>query len=288
MSSSADTVRLARGAIDVLPEGELEARLAQAKREDRPLRIKLGADPSAPDLHLGHTVVLTKLREFQDLGHTVIFLIGDFTARIGDPSGRSETRRPLEADTVATNAATYAEQVFKILDRARTEVRFNSEWMSGMAADDLVRLCGQYTVARILERDDFSKRMREGRPIGIHEFLYPLVQGYDSVALRADVEVGGTDQRFNLLVGREIQKAYGLAPQIVMTLPLLEGTDGVQKMSKSLGNYVGVTEPADEIFGKIMSISDTLMLRWYDVLESDRASDVRAVAAFRRFEAVLE
>jgi tyrosyl-tRNA synthetase len=273
--SSADVARLAHGTIDVLPEGELEGRLAQAKRENRPLRIKLGADPSAPDLHLGHTVVLSKLREFQDLGHTVIFLIGDFTARIGDPSGRSETRRPLEADTVATNAATYADQVFKILDRARTEVRFNSEWMSRMAADDMVRLCGQYTVARILERDDFSKRMQENRPIGIHEFLYPLVQGYDSVALKADIEVGGTDQRFNLLVGREIQKAYGQPPQIVMTLPLLEGTDGVQKMSKSLGNYVGVTEPPDEIFGKIMSISDTLMLRWYDVLDSGRATIVR-------------
>lgn len=276
MSATSETERLMRGAVDVLPEGELEQRLAMARREGRPLRIKLGADPSAPDLHLGHTVVLAKLRDFQEFGHTVVFLVGDFTARIGDPSGRSETRRPLDPATVQANASTYAEQVFKILDPSRTEVRFNSEWMSTITADDFVRLCGHYTVARILERDDFSRRLREGRPIGIHEFLYPLVQGYDSVALRADVEVGGTDQRFNLLVGREIQKAYGMAPQLVMTLPLLEGTDGIQKMSKSLGNYVGVTEPADEIFGKIMSISDQLMLRWYDVLEWDQASAVRA------------
>jgi len=267
--------RLCRGTVDVLPKGELERRLETARTEGRPLRVKLGADPSAPDLHLGHTVVLSKLRDFQDLGHTVIFLVGDFTARIGDPSGRSETRRSLDAATVAENARTYQDQVFKILDRSRTEVRFNSEWMSAMPADEMVRLCGQYTVARILERDDFNKRMRENRPIGIHEFLYPLVQGYDSVALRADVEVGGTDQRFNLLVGREIQKAYGMAPQVVMTLPLLEGTDGVHKMSKSLGNYVGVTEPADEIFGKIMSISDELMFRWYDVLDVGNAAAVR-------------
>ncbi len=274
--ASREIERLMRGVVDVLPEGALAERLGAARREGRPLRVKLGADPSAPDLHLGHMVVVTKLREFQDLGHTVVFLIGDFTARIGDPTGRSETRRSLDAATVKANAETYARQVFKVLDPDRTEVRYNSEWMSVMPADDLVRLCGQYTVARILERDDFSKRMHEGRPIGIHEFLYPLVQGYDSVALRADVEVGGTDQRFNLLVGREIQKAYGMAPQIVMTLPLLEGTDGVQKMSKSLGNYVGVTEPPDEIFGKIMSISDQLMLRWYDVLDGDRAASVRA------------
>ncbi len=268
--------RLSRGTVDVLPEGELAAKLALARRENRPLRIKLGADPSAPDLHLGHTVVLRKLREFQDMGHQVVFLIGDFTARIGDPSGRSETRRPLDVETVKANAQTYAEQVFRILDREHTEVRFNSEWMAEMPSDALVRLCGQYTVARILERDDFSRRFRDGKPIGVHEFLYPLVQGYDSVALRADIEVGGTDQRFNLLVGREIQKAYGVLPQVVMTLPLLEGTDGVQKMSKSLGNYVGVSEPADEIFGKIMSIGDPLMLRWYDLLEPEAAEKVRA------------
>jgi tyrosyl-tRNA synthetase len=271
--------RLYRGVVDVLPDGALDEKLAMAEREGRPLRIKLGADPSAPDLHLGHTVVLSKLRDFQEIGHHVIFLVGDFTARIGDPSGRSETRRPLDSATIETNARTYTEQVFKILDRNRTEVRFNSEWMGKFSANDFVWLCGQYTVARILERDDFSKRFREGRPIGIHEFLYPLVQAYDSVALRADVEVGGTDQRFNLLVGREIQKAYGVAPQAVMTLPLLEGTDGVQKMSKSLGNYVGVTESPDEMFGKIMSVSDELMLRWYDVLEAERAEAVRSEIA---------
>ena len=277
MSVSRDVVEaLMEGVVDALPEAGLAERLSLAAHEERPLRVKLGADPSAPDLHLGHTVVLRKLRQFQEFGHTVIFLIGDFTARIGDPSGRSETRRPLDPDTVRRNADTYAQQVFKILDRKRTEVRFNSEWMSTMSADDIVRLCGQYTVARILERDDFSKRMNEGRPIGIHEFLYPLVQGYDSVALRADIEVGGTDQRFNLLVGREIQKAYGMPPQVVMTLPLLEGTDGVQKMSKSLNNYVGLTEAPDEIFGKIMSISDLVMVRWYDLLEPDLAQAARA------------
>lgn len=267
---------LYRGAVDVLPEGGLEEKLTLAEREGRPLRIKLGADPSAPDLHLGHTVVLSKLRDFQEAGHQIIFLVGDFTARIGDPSGRSETRRPLDPGTIQANAQTYTEQVFKILDRNRTEVRFNSEWMGRFSADEFVWLCGQYTVARILERDDFSKRFRDGRPIGIHEFIYPLVQGYDSVMLKADVEVGGTDQRFNLLVGREIQRAYDMAPQAVMTLPLLEGTDGVQKMSKSLGNYVGVTDGPDEIFGKVMSVSDELMLRWYDVLDPEQAPTVRS------------
>jgi tyrosyl-tRNA synthetase len=275
MAAADDLDGLRQGVTDVVPESELAAKLALAERERRPLRVKLGADPSAPDLHLGHTVVLSKLRQFQDLGHTVIFLIGDFTARIGDPSGRSETRKPLSPEEVDANAATYTEQVFRILDRDRTEVRFNSEWMATMRADDLVRLCGQYTVARILERDDFEQRFRSGRPIGIHEFLYPLVQGYDSVALRADVELGGTDQRFNLLVGREIQKAYGVPQQVIMTMPLLEGTDGVQKMSKSLGNYVGITEAPDEIFGKVMSISDGLMLRWYDLLEPSVAAGVR-------------
>jgi tyrosyl-tRNA synthetase len=271
---TAELERLRRGAVDVIPGGELEARLERARREKRPLRVKLGADPSAPDLHLGHTVVLSKLRDFQDQGHTVVFLIGDFTARIGDPSGRSETRRALSEEEIRRNAATYTDQVFRVLDPARTEVRFNSEWMDAMTAGDVVRLCGHYTVARILERDDFNKRFREERPIGIHEFLYPLVQAYDSVVLRADVEVGGTDQRFNLLVGREIQKAYEVLPQIVMTLPLLEGLDGVQKMSKSLGNAVGITEPADEIFGKIMSISDDLMIKWYQVLAPDDAATV--------------
>jgi tyrosyl-tRNA synthetase len=240
------------------------------------LRVKLGADPSAPDLHLGHAVVLTKLRQFQDLGHTVVFLIGDFTGRIGDPTGRSETRRSLSPEEIAANAETYREQVFKILDPARTEIRFNSEWMEGMNASDLVRLCAHYTVARILERDDFARRFAEHRPIHIHEFLYPLVQGYDSVALRADVEVGGTDQRFNLLVGREIQKAYGQEPQIILTLPLLEGTDGVQKMSKSLGNYIGVTEAPEVMFGKVMSVSDALMMRYYELLTDVDVSALRA------------
>ena len=273
-SSEAAVDRLVRGTTAVVSRDELADRLATAARDGRPLRVKLGADPSAPDLHLGHTVVLNKLREFQELGHTVIFLIGDFTARIGDPSGRAEGRRPLDPDEIRRNATTYTDQVFAILDRDRTEVRMNSEWMDRMTASDLVRLCAQYTVARILERDDFSARFREQRPIGIHEFLYPLIQGYDSIALRADVEVGGSDQRFNLLVGRELQKAHGMAPQIIMTLPILEGTDGVQKMSKSLGNYVGILDSPDEMFGKIMSISDDLMARWYAILEPHDATAI--------------
>ncbi len=262
---------LRRGAVDIISESELLSKL----RLGRPLRVKFGADPSAPDLHLGHVVVLRKLRQFQELGHQVIFLIGDFTARIGDPTGRSETRRPLSAAEVASNAKTYQEQVFKILDPARTEVRFNSEWMEQMRAAEFVALCSHYTVARMLERDDFAKRYRQRQAIGIHEFLYPLIQGYDSVALQADVEVGGTDQRFNLLVGREIQKAFGQAPQVVFTLPLLEGTDGVQKMSKSLGNAIGVTEPADEMFGKVMSISDELMLRYFELLTERDVAEIR-------------
>jgi tyrosyl-tRNA synthetase len=256
--------RIRRGTVDILPLEELAVKLSAG----RPLRVKFGADPSAPDLHLGHTVALTKLRQFQDLGHRVIFLIGDFTGMIGDPTGKSETRAPLTRDEVSANAETYRQQVFKILDPERTEVRFNSEWMDRMTAAEMVRLCAHYTVARMLERDDFAKRYAQERAIGIHEFLYPLIQGYDSVALRADVEVGGTDQRFNLLVGREIQKAYGLAPQVVLTLPLLEGTDGVQKMSKSLGNAIGIAEPAAEIFGKVMSISDGMMVRYYELLTS--------------------
>lgn len=261
-----------RGTVDVLPEDELGAKL----REARPLRVKFGADPSAPDLHLGHVVALTKLRQFQDLGHTVIFLIGDFTGMIGDPTGKSETRKPLTREQVRANAETYQQQVFKVLDPQRTELRFNSEWMDQMPVADVVRLCAHYTVARMLERDDFAKRLREERAIGVHEFLYPLIQGYDSVALRADVEVVGTDQRFNLLVGRELQKAYGQSPQVVVTLPLLEGTDGVAKMSKSLGNAIGIADPPDEIFGKIMSISDTMMLRYYELLTSEDVSAFRA------------
>jgi len=253
-----------RGTVDIIPLEELQRKLESG----RPLRIKLGADPSAPDLHLGHTVVLNKLRQFQELGHVVIFLIGDFTGMIGDPTGRSETRKPLTREQIKHNAETYTKQVFKILDPARTETRFNSEWLDALSSADLVRLCGHYTVARLLERDDFAKRLSEGIPIHVHELLYPLVQGYDSVALRADVEVGGTDQRFNLLVGRELQRAYGQEPQVILTMPLLEGTDGVQKMSKSLGNFIGITEPPAEMYGKVMSISDSLMYKYYELLST--------------------
>ncbi len=265
---------LSRGVVDVVPKDEFAQKLKRARAQGRPLRVKLGADPSAPDLHLGHVVVLEKLRQFQELGHRVIFLIGDFTAMIGDPSGRSETRKPLSREEVVENARTYQLQVAKILDPKLTEVRFNSEWMGKFAASDFIRLAGQYTVARILERDDFAKRLNEQRAVGIHELLYPLIQGYDSVALRADVEVGGTDQCFNLLVAREIQRAYGVEPQAILTLPLLEGTDGVAKMSKSLGNYVGITEEADEMFGKLMSISDKLMLRYYTLLTDRDGGEV--------------
>ena len=255
-----ETIR--RGCDELLLESELKDRLT----EGRPLRIKAGFDPTAPDLHLGHTVLLNKLRQFQDLGHQVFFLIGDFTGMIGDPSGKNATRPPLTREAVAENARTYTEQVFRILDRDRTEIVFNSTWMDRFAAADLIRLAATHTVARMLERDDFSTRYRNNQPIAIHEFLYPLVQGYDSVALRAGVELGGTDQKFNLLMGRELQKHYGQAPQVVLTLPLLEGLDGVNKMSKSLGNYVGINESPQEIFGKLMSISDDLMWRYIDLL----------------------
>lgn len=270
MSSVSDQMEvIRRGVVDILPEGEMERKLARAEKEARPLRVKLGADPSAPDLHLGHVVVLRKLAQFQDLGHHVIFLVGDFTGRIGDPTGRSETRKALTREQVEANAETYREQIFKVLDPERTSVRLNSEWMEQMNGADMVRLCAQFTVARMLERDDFEKRMADGRAIGVHEFLYPLVQGYDSVALEADVEIGGTDQRFNLLVGREIQKGYGQVPQAVLTMPLLEGTDGQQKMSKSLGNAIGIADPPEESFGKLMSISDELMLRYAELLSTD-------------------
>lgn len=251
-----------RGAAEVIHEADLEKRL----QEGRPLRIKVGFDPTAPDLHLGHTVILNAMRRFQDLGHQVIFLIGDFTGMIGDPSGKNVTRKPLTREEVEANAQTYAEQVYKVLDSERTELRFNSEWFSDMSAADMIRLASQHTVARMLERDDFEKRYRAEQPIAIHEFLYPLVQGHDSVALRADVEMGGTDQKFNLLVGRQLQQQSGQAPQIIITWPLLEGTDGVQKMSKSLGNYIGINEPADDMFGKLMSISDELMWRYFELL----------------------
>jgi tyrosyl-tRNA synthetase len=266
---------LSAGAVDLLPAGELAKKIAASIARGKPLRIKLGADPSAPDLHLGHAVVLHKLAQFQACGHEVIFLIGDFTGMIGDPTGKSETRKPLTREQVQENARTYQQQVFKILDPARTTIRFNSEWMDQMQPADFVRLCAQYTVARILERDDFAKRMRESRPIGIHEFLYPLVQGYDSVALHADVEVGGTDQSFNLLVGRELQKAYGQEQQCILTTPLLEGTDGQQKMSKSLDNAIGIADPPEQMYGRLMSISDALMVRYASLL-SDRLGDLGA------------
>ncbi|AOV17729.1 tyrosine--tRNA ligase [Acidihalobacter aeolianus] len=264
---------LSRGVEEILPGEDLVNLL----KEDRPLRIKAGFDPTAPDLHLGHVVLLNKLRQFQELGHEVLFLIGDFTGMIGDPTGKSATRPPLTRDQVAANARTYEEQIYKILDPSRTTVMFNSSWMGEMSAADLVALAAKHTVARMLERDDFSKRYREGKAIAIHEFLYPLIQGYDSVAMRADVELGGTDQKFNLLVGRELQKGYGQNPQVIMTLPILEGLDGVQKMSKSLNNYIGITDPADEMFGKVMSISDDLMWRYYDLLSFRALADIEAL-----------
>ncbi|MFN2349617.1 MAG: tyrosine--tRNA ligase [Thioalkalivibrio sp.] len=251
-----------RGSHEILLEDELKQRLEQ----NRPLRIKAGFDPTAPDLHLGHTVLLNKLRQFQDLGHEAIFLIGDFTGMIGDPTGKSTTRPPLTRDEVIDNARTYESQIFKILDPEKTLVMFNSSWMGEMSSADMIQLAAKHTVARMLERDDFHKRYSTGQPIAIHEFLYPLVQGYDSVALKADVELGGTDQKFNLLVGRELQKHYGQAPQVVLTMPILEGLDGVQKMSKSLGNYIGIADAPDEMFGKLMSISDELMWRYFELL----------------------
>jgi tyrosyl-tRNA synthetase len=251
-----------RGAAELIVEAELVAKLKRGK----PLRIKEGFDPTRPDLHLGHTVQFNKLRQLQDLGHHIIFLIGDFTGLIGDPTGRNVTRPPLSTEELAANAQTYTDQVFLILDREKTEVAFNSKWLSALGADGMIRLAAKYTVARMLERDDFAKRYREGQPIAVHEFLYPLAQAYDSVALRADVELGGTDQKFNLLVGRELQRHYGQEPQCILTLPLLEGLDGVNKMSKSLDNYVGITEAAEEMFGKLMSISDELMWRYFELL----------------------
>jgi len=253
---------LKRGAAEVLVETELLRKL----QKGRPLKIKAGFDPTAPDLHLGHTVLINKMRRFQDFGHEVIFLIGDFTGLIGDPTGRNATRPPLTPDEVSANAATYQSQIFKILDPAKTRIEFNSRWMGAMSAAGLIKLAGRQTVARMLERDDFSKRYKGGQPIAIHEFLYPLVQGYDSVALHADVELGGTDQKFNLLMGRQLQEAEGQEPQVVITMPLLEGLDGVSKMSKSLGNYIGIAEAPDDMFGKLMSISDELMWRYFELL----------------------
>ncbi len=268
MSTLQDALDLiGRGAEEIIKREELEARL----KLGRPLRIKAGFDPTAPDLHLGHTVLLNKMRQFQDLGHTAIFLIGDFTGMIGDPTGKNVTRKPLSREDIEANAKTYADQVFKVLDRDKTEVRFNSEWFGAMSAADMVRLAAKHTVARMLERDDFSKRYKSEQPIAIHEFLYPLVQGYDSVALKADVELGGTDQKFNLLVGRQLQEDVGQSAQIVLTMPLLEGTDGVQKMSKSLGNYIGINEPPNEIFGKVMRLSDALMWRYFELLSFEKS-----------------
>jgi len=257
---------LRKGTIEIIPLNELRAKLEKSARTGKPLRVKLGADPTAPDIHLGHTVVIRKLRAFQELGHTVIFLIGDFTGLIGDPSGKSATRPQLTREEINQNAETYKSQIFKLLDAEKTEIRFNSEWMDKVGSDGFIRLASHVTVKQILERDDFAKRLNEERPIALHELMYPLTQAYDSVALEADVELGGTDQKFNLLLGRSLQKEYGQESQIAVITPLLEGTDGVQKMSKSLGNYIGINEPPQEIFGKVMSISDDLMWRYYELL----------------------
>ncbi len=270
MSETDQLAELCRGCEEILPDGGLAKRLATGK----PLKIKAGFDPTAPDLHLGHTVLINKLRQFQQFGHEVIFLIGDFTGLIGDPTGKNATRPPLSPDEIAQNAETYQQQIFKILDPEKTRIAFNSEWMNAMGSAGLVKLAASHTVARMLERDDFSKRYAAGQPIAIHEFLYPLVQGYDSVALQADVELGGTDQKFNLLVGRQLQQDAGQTPQVVMTLPLLEGLDGVQKMSKSLGNYVGITDAPDDMFGKLMSISDELMWRYFELLSFRPLHDI--------------
>jgi tyrosyl-tRNA synthetase len=266
---------LKKGVVDLIREEDLRKKLERAEKTGKPLRVKLGVDPTSPDIHLGHTVVVRKLKAFQDLGHTVIYLIGDFTAMIGDPSGRNVTRPPLSREEIEANAKTYREQVFKLLDPDKTEVRYNSEWMGKFDAADFIKLAARTTVKQILERDDFEKRMNAHQPISLHELLYPLVQGYDSVALEADVELGGTDQKFNLLSGRNLQREYGQEPQVVITTPLLEGLDGVQKMSKSYGNYIGIDEPASEMFGKVMSISDELMWRWYELLTDLSSGEIQ-------------
>lgn len=271
-----------RGVVEIIPEDELAARLAQ----DRPLKIKFGADPTAPDIHLGHTVVLRKLKQFQDLGHEIQFIVGDFTSRIGDPSGRNETRPPLDPKQITANAATYQEQVFKILDPDRTKVYFNSAWLENLSLADVLKVSAYSTVARMLERDDFAKRYAEGRGIGLHEFLYPLIQGYDSVVLKSDVEIGGTDQKFNLLMGRDLQREYGQPPQIVITMPLLEGLDGTRKMSKSLGNYVGVTDSSQEIYGKLMSVPDSLMIKYYELLTDIPMDEIEAIKSSLENESI--
>ena len=283
-SPTSDAVRHAmavtlRGCDELLVESDWIAKLAKSEATGQPLRIKLGLDPTAPDLHLGHTVVLNKMRQLQDLGHEVIFLIGDFTAMIGDPSGRNATRPPLTREQIERNAATYFDQASLVLDRAKTEIRYNSEWSDPLGARGMIELAAKYTLARMMERDDFTKRFRGGLPISVHELLYPLMQGYDSVALRSDIELGGTDQKFNLLVGRELQREYGQEPQCILTMPLLEGLDGVDKMSKSKGNYVGITEPPGEMFGKLMSISDTLMWRYFELLSFRQMVDIERLRA---------
>jgi tyrosyl-tRNA synthetase len=262
-----------RGAVEVLPEEELVAKL----KRGRPLRVKAGFDPTAPDLHLGHTVLIQKMKQFQELGHEVIFLIGDFTGMIGDPSGKSETRKQLTREEVVRNAETYKAQIFKILDPQKTVIEFNHRWMEKLDAAGIIELTAKYTVARMLEREDFKQRYQKQQPISIHEFLYPLIQGYDSVVLKADVELGGTDQRFNLLMGRELQREYGLEPQVILTMPLLEGTDGVHKMSKSLGNYIGINDQPEDIFGKVMSVSDALMFRYYELLSDHPLSEIASL-----------
>jgi tyrosyl-tRNA synthetase len=268
-----------RGAVEVIVEADLLKKLEKSVSTGKPLRVKAGFDPTAPDIHLGHTVLLNKMRQFQELGHEVLFLIGDFTGMIGDPTGKSETRKHLSREEVLENAKTYQQQIYKVLDPAKTKIVFNSEWMANMPSSDLIQLAAKHTVARMLEREDFKKRYESQLPISIHEFLYPLIQGYDSVALRADVELGGTDQKFNLLVGRELQKEYGQEPQCIVMMPLLEGLDGVNKMSKSLGNYIGINEPAREIFGKVMSVSDHLMYRYYELVSAVSISDLQRIKA---------
>ena len=267
---------LRRGAAEIIREDELRARLENSLKTGQPLRVKLGVDPTAPDLHLGHTVVLRKLKHFQDLGHTAIFLIGDFTAMIGDPSGQSETRPPLTREQVQANSKTYLDQVYKILDPEKTEVRYNSEWLGKLTAEDIIRLCAHYQLARMLEREDFRTRIGNSQPISVHELLYPLMQAYDSVALKADVELGATEQKFNLLVGREIQREYGQTPQVILTMPILVGLDGQRKMSKSLGNYVGVTDSPTQMFNKLMSINDDLMWSYWELLTDKKAHEIEA------------
>lgn len=277
--------RIRRGAAEIVVDAELRAKLERSRRTAAPLKVKLGLDPTAPDLHLGHTVVLQKLRDFQDLGHQVIIIIGDFTGMIGDPTGRSETRRPLTWDEIRSNAETYKAQLGKVLDMSRTQVRFNSEWLGPLTFEHVIRETAHLTVARILQREDFATRYAAGRPISLHEFLYPLAQGYDSVALGADVELGGTDQTFNLLVGRDLQRAHGQEAQVALTVPILEGLDGVQKMSKSFGNYVGITEPPADMYGKLMSVSDALMFRYFELVTRVPEDDIARLRSLHPMEA---